>query len=370
MTKKVIVAGHICLDVTPVFSSERAGGLRDILVPGKLVHVGQEDIHTGGCAANAGLAMKFFGADVKIVGKIGSDQFGKIVTATLDEYGASEGLIVSDGASTSYTVVIAPPGVDRVFLHNPGANDEFYADDIKEDSLRDAALFHFGYPPLMKSLYENDGAELVKLFKRIKQYGIAASLDMAAVDPQSEAGKADWAKILRSVLPYVDFFLPSVEELCFMLDRPKFNEWSRRANGKEITSVLSVEDDIKPLADALMDLGAKVVLIKCGALGMYYRTAPKEVLKSIGIIDSASWAKREGFEKSYEPAKVLSGTGAGDTSIAAFLTAALNGYALYRALRLATAAGASCVEAYDALSGLKTFEELERKIAAGWKKRQ
>jgi len=37
-------------------------------------------------------------------------------------------------------------------------------------------------------------------------------------------------------------------------------------------------------------------------------------------------------------------------------------------MHLAAATGASCVEAYDALSGLKSFEELKRKIEAGWKK--
>ena len=65
---------------------------------------------------------------------------------------------------------------------------------------------------------------------------------------------------------------------------------------------------------------------------------------------------------------ILSGTGAGDTSIAAFLTAMLKGYPLERALQLSAATGASCVAAYDALSGLKSFEELEAKIDDGWQK--
>ena len=67
---------------------------------------------------------------------------------------------------------------------------------------------------------------------------------------------------------------------------------------------------------------------------------------------------------------MLSGTGAGDTSIAAFLTAMLNGYPIEKCMQLASATGASCVEAYDALSGLKSFEELEAKINAGWVKNQ
>ena len=80
------------------------------------------------------------------------------------------------------------------------------------------------------------------------------------------------------------------------------------------------------------------------------------------------WADREGFEKSYVPEKILSGTGAGDTSIAAFLTAMLEGYPFERVLQLAAGTGASCVASYDALSGLKSFKELEEKIDAGWEK--
>lgn len=50
------------------------------------------------------------------------------------------------------------------------------------------------------------------------------------------------------------------------------------------------------------------------------------------------------------------------------MTAMLEGYPLEKTLQLSTATGASCVAAYDALSGLQTFDELEQKINAGWHK--
>jgi sugar/nucleoside kinase (ribokinase family) len=50
------------------------------------------------------------------------------------------------------------------------------------------------------------------------------------------------------------------------------------------------------------------------------------------------------------------------------LTAVLKGYPPEHCVRLAAAAGASCVTAYDALSGLLPFEELEKKIDQGWEK--
>lgn len=369
--KKVIVAGHICLDITPVFSGTEAEHLEDVLSPGKLVEMKEADVHTGGSVANTGLAMKLLGADVTLMGEIGRDAFGEMVLNILKQYHAESGMLVSDRLSTSYSVVIAVPGIDRIFLHHPGANNAFRSDDIPEDKLKDVSLFHFGYPPLMKAMYERDGMELEKLMKRMKAVGIATSLDMAAVDAASEAGRAEWKAILRRVLRHVDFFVPSVEELCFMLDRGRFEEWQQRAKGRDITECLDVETDIKPLADTCMKLGAKVLLIKCGAPGIYYRTAEEKVLRTIGgdlLPDLQTWADREGFESSYVPEKIVSGTGAGDTSIAAFLTAVLEGCSLEESLHLAAATGASCVASYDALSGLKTFAQLREKIGQGWQK--
>lgn len=369
--KKVIAAGHICLDITPVFPENGVLYLKDVLSPGKLVEVKEADVHTGGCVANTGLAMKKLGADVTLMGKIGRDAFGDMIMNILRQHDAESGMLRSENFSTSYSVVIAVPGIDRMFLHNPGANNEFRADDIPEDILTDISLFHFGYPPIMKAMYENNGSELVKLMKRMKAAGIATSMDMAAVDAASEAGRADWEKILELTLPFVDFFVPSAEELCFMLDRKLFEEWQQRAEGGDITKYLDVEADIRPLADKCLKLGAKVILIKCGAPGIYYRTADRKTLESIGgdlIPEPEKWADLEGFEKSYVPEKIVSGTGAGDTSIAAFLTAVLEGFEPAECLRFATATGACCVADYDALSGLKSFAELREKIKQGWKK--
>lgn len=371
MKKKAIVAGHICLDITPKFPEGKQSDLSQILLPGKLIQMGEADIHTGGAVANTGLAMKILGADVSLMGKIGQDAFGEIVCSILGQYDAADGMICLEKESTSYSLVLAPPGTDRIFLHNPGANDTFCADEIGVEALREADLIHFGYPPLMHRIYADDGAELLKLFQKAKAAGCATSLDMAFPDAESGAGQADWKKILQRILPFTDFFVPSVEELCYMLDRPRFALWQEQAAGRDVTEILEVDTDVRPLADMCMAYGAKVLLVKCGAAGMYYRTADERMLSGIGgrvELDAAAWKGREGFEKSYVPDCVLSGTGAGDTSIAAFLTAMLEGEAPEQCMHMASAAGAACVSGYDALSGLQSYEELKDRIAAGWQK--
>ena len=366
--KKIISAGHICLDITPVFPANRTWSrIGDLLQPGKLIHMGAAGVHTGGSVANTGLALKILGADVKLMGKIGNDAFGKMVQQIVEQYGGG-GLLVDESVSTSYSVVLAVPGIDRIFLHNPGANDTFCCQDIPEEDLADATLFHFGYPSLMKSMYVNDGEELVKIFRRMKEKQIATSLDLAAVDPGADAGKADWPLILEKVLPFVDFFVPSFDELCYILNPERFDQL--RETGEDMTKGLDIEKDVRPLAEKLFSLGCKVVLIKCGMAGMYYQTADREIIEKIGSrlgLDADLWADRSGIQPIFPADQVRSATGAGDTSIAAFLTAVLNGEDPAMCTALAAAEGSCSVTAYDALSGLKSLDELKERIRSGWK---
>lgn len=370
--KKVIVAGHSCLDLTPIFppGTKEVANPGELLAPGKLVQMEGVAINGGGAVSNTGIAMKLLGADVSLLTKTGTDTFGKVLKDIYAGFGVADSVISVEGERTSYTTVIAMPGIDRILLHDPGCNNTFSLEDVKRADLTGVSLFHFGYPPIMERMYLNDGAELVEMLKYVKSQGVAVSMDMAMVDPASKAGQADWLKILTEALPYVDFFVPSVEEICFMLDRPRYEEWSKRVAGGELVNILRKED-IAPLAEKCMELGTRVLLLKCGAPGLYYKTGSAvmmEKLHELTGINASDWTDREGFENSYLPEKVLSGTGAGDTTIAAFLTAMLEGYSFERCIQLAAAEGASCVEAYGALEGIRALEELERRIDNGWEK--
>ena len=156
-----------------------------------------------------------------------------------------------------------------------------------------------------------------------------------------------------------------------MLDRRRYDDWQKRAAGADITTIINIEQDVAPLAEELLSLGSSVVLLKCGAPGMYCCTADKDKLDVLGQKLGRSffgWDNRSVFESSYKPEIVRSGTGAGDTSIAAFLLAAVKGYDFERCLQLCTGTGAMCVSAYDALGGLIPLQELEKKIDDGWEK--
>ncbi len=157
-----------------------------------------------------------------------------------------------------------------------------------------------------------------------------------------------------------------------MMNKPLYEQWRKQANGKDIPSILSIEKDISPLGAQLIKWGAAVVLIKCAGKGLYFRTANQERLKQIGtkVPSLVGWSNIEAMEESYKPKAVISGTGAGDTTIAAFLYATLQGYDWNKCLKLACATGASCVEAYDALSGILPFQLLNQRIERGWEKQR
>ena len=81
---KIIAAGHICLDITPVFPpGRRAERMDDLLVPGKLIRMDAASVHTGGSVANTGLALKLLGNDVTLLGKVGTDAFATVVRSIL-----------------------------------------------------------------------------------------------------------------------------------------------------------------------------------------------------------------------------------------------------------------------------------------------
>jgi sugar/nucleoside kinase (ribokinase family) len=362
---QIVVAGHICVDVIPAFD-ESAASLQQILIPGKLTKVGPALLSTGGAVSNTGVALHRLGVPVKLMGKVGGDFFGQAVLDLLRRLDPhlADGMIVAHGENSSYTIVINPPGIDRIFLHCPGPNDTFGAADIDLAELAGARIFHFGYPPIMRRMYLDNGAELAALLRAVRASGVTTTLDMAQPDPNSEAGRLDWPALLNNVLPHVDIFAPSIDEILYMLDRSAFDALTSGAlqlNGELLHSV----------AERLLDLGAAIVLLKLGDLGLYVRTtADVERLLHMGAerpqqLDN--WLNRELLTPCFQ-VTVGGTTGSGDCTIAGFLTGLLAGLPIEEALIGAVAVGACSVESPDATSGVPHWEAVQRRIADGWQR--
>lgn len=327
MTPLVVVAGHLCLDVIPEFK-----GPSDIL-PGRLIEVGPARFSTGGAVSNVGRALHRLGARVRLIGKVGDDPFGQIVSRLLAEESSelTSGLVVSPGGATSYSVVINPPHLDRTFLHMPGENDTFGPEDLHPEALAGACHLHFGYPPLMARMFSDEGKELEATLAKAKEAGLTLSLDMSLPDPASPSGRAPWKGILKRVLPLVDVFLPSQDELAFMLGRPP--------------------EDLIDMAEDCLCMGCGSLVLKRGDRG----------LTAFGR-DRAAW------EQACFPARVKGTTGAGDATIAGFLFGFTQGWTLDTCLEAGCAVGAFCVEEPDSVSGIRPWGEVEKRLSGEWRR--
>jgi len=365
----IVVAGHVCLDMFPEFLSTKAMSFKDLFIPGKLTNVCGMKIATGGSVSNTGIAMHILGANVFLNARIGNDFIGEALLNLLREKVSVEGIRIIKGESSSYTIVIAPPGQDRVFLHNPGTNDTFGFDDIDFSIVENAGLFHLGYPPLMKRLYQDEGKQLSKIYKTINARGVLTSLDFALPDPDSPAGQVDWHKVLKKVLPYVDIFLPSVEEAQFILDKEKFFKLRTTARGKELLPLFD-GDELTRLADKFLDYGSKIVGLKCGDRGFFIKTASRERIKKINRIDLENWSERQLWEPTFHVDKFLSAAGAGDSAVAGFLVALLKGKTVEKCLKYACMCGAQNVQVLDAVSGIRNWRQTTKAIMNSWPKNE
>lgn len=204
--KKIVVVGHVSLDITPKFNMKtKVSSIGSVIKAGKLINVGKAAIAPGGCVTNTGLALKKFGVDVKLIAKVGNDEFAEILYEKYRQQGVEPNFIVSGEDTTSYTIVLALNGCDRAFLHDSAANDSFCEEDIDYEVVKNSDYFHFGYPTLMKEFFREDKDELRKMFQKVKDFGLISSLDVTTIDPDSEQADIDWNKRLSEVLPYVDF---------------------------------------------------------------------------------------------------------------------------------------------------------------------
>lgn len=213
-----------------------------------------------------------------------------------------------DSVGTSTTMVMVHPGGERSFIHYLGANAQFCEDDINTELIKKCQILHIAGFFLLPGL---DGYSVASLLKKAKDTGIITSLDTVW------DAKGRWMELLESCLPYLDIFLPSIEEARMITGKKKEGE----------------------IAKILIDKGVKIVALKMEKEECYIRTKSEKIripAYSIEAIDT---------------------TGAGDAFVAGFLTGILKGWSIEGAGHLANAAGALSTTAIGATDGLTSLEK-------------
>ncbi|BBI31971.1 kinase [Cohnella abietis] len=362
------MCGHISVDIIPRF--HRLGEPSSSqLTPGSLIEVGEAQFCTGGSVSNTGIALHQLGTNVRLNGKVSDDFLGSLTLNLLRGIDPvlTEGIIQATGETSSYTLVVNPPGIDRTFLHCPGTNDTFSELDVAWEQSNGARHFHFGYPPLMKGMYADSGDRLSSILRTAQEKGMIVSLDMAMPGKGTAALSADWISILTKSLPYVDVFMPSLEEMLMMVNRELYEQLAH--TGEELCDLVSVET-IQELADSLLALGCGMVVLKLGASGLYMRTSQQLLLDHANHLTPEwhdEWSNRELWAPCYRT-QVAGTTGAGDCTIAGFIHGLLLNLGPEDTMNGAVAVGAFSVEHLSATSGIKPWETIQARVSSGWER--
>jgi argininosuccinate lyase len=170
-------------------------------------------IRTGGAGANAALAFAEAGLPVRLMGCIGNDQIGRWMCEQLEPWGLADELVVLDSEPSGLTVALESPARDRTFLTYLGVNKIWELSMIPADALScDYLLFcdYFVAPGLRREA----GRELLEA---ARGSGARTFFD-TAWDP--EGFPPDTRAEVRSLLPWVDVFLPNEAEVCAIADVP------------------------------------------------------------------------------------------------------------------------------------------------------
>lgn len=101
----------------------------------------------GGAPCNVLAMLNKLGKKTAFIGKVGQDQFGRLLKDTIDELGIeTKGLILDEQIHTTLAFVHTFPDGDREFsfYRKPGADMMLREDEVNYDLIRQSKVFHFG----------------------------------------------------------------------------------------------------------------------------------------------------------------------------------------------------------------------------------
>src|SRR5438132_859215 len=171
---------------------------------GELVMAERLILTIGGCAANAAVDLSKMGVRAAVVGRVGADIFGRVVTEMLSDQGVDiSAVTVSARLDTSQTLIVNVAGQDRRFIHTFGANAEFSASDIPPERVPRCRVLYLGGYLLMPNVRQD---ELAAVFAAARKAGAKTVLDVAVPEP------GEYLSRLERPLPHVDVLLPNEHE--------------------------------------------------------------------------------------------------------------------------------------------------------------
>ena len=223
--------------------------------------------HPGGAPANFLAALSKFGAKAALLGKVGSDTFGKLLVSTLQKAEIeTRGLVIDPDVFTTLAFVTLDETGNRefAFARKPGADTRLSFDEIDLSLIDEAKVFHFGTLSLTNEPARSATCKAVAYAKAAgKLITYDPNLRKPLWDDLEEAKKQ-----LLWGLGQADVVKISDEEVEFLFG-------------------LGVEAGAQHI---LHNFGVKLVFVTCGAEGCFFqnRNAHGHVpsLQGIRVVDT------------------------------------------------------------------------------------
>ena len=197
----VIALGELLIDFTMHGESEQGNNLFEAC--------------PGGAPCNVLAMLNKLGKKTAFLGKVGQDQFGTLLKATLDDVGIdTSALYMDQEVNTTLAFVHTFPDGDREFsfYRNPGADMMLTADEVDEEFVKKAKIFHFG---TLSMTHDGVREATKKALKIAKDNGLVitfdpnlrpplwSSLELAKEQMEYGFGKCDILKISDNEIQFV-----------------------------------------------------------------------------------------------------------------------------------------------------------------------
>ncbi len=172
-----------------------------------------------GAAGSAAILAAKHGLKVQAVGGVGEDDMGDWVLQKLAYYNVDiENMQRCKDFSTSSSIVTTRPDGARPALHKLGATAGFYIKDDQVDRILDTEILHVGGVGLMDKM---DQGRTREIMQAAKDKGCITTLDVFAATSED-------LKLIKPLLPFTDYFMPSEEEAMALTQLTDFDEISNK----------------------------------------------------------------------------------------------------------------------------------------------
>lgn len=290
---------------------------------GSLDHVVTFSKALAGAETNVATGLSRLGMNVGLVTKLGDDTFGRFITNALNKENIDTSSVVvtnkyQTGMLVKSKVLEGDPEV-QYFRKNSAAS-KLGADDFSEAYFSNASHLHVTSIPSALSKECNEFT--VRAMDFMREEGKTISFD-PNLRPGLWPDEATMVSTINELALKCDWFLPGISE------------------GKTLTGY----DQPEQIADFYLEKGIKLVVIKLGAEGAYYKTKDEE-----------------GIVKGFVVEEVVDTVGAGDGFAVGIISALLEKLPVKEAVIRANAIGALAVMSPGDSDGLPTQEGLAQFI--------